>query len=185
MKKIIKTSTLLLAGVLLLSSCTNISQKAYLMKEWDPIGLLSIDNESPIGVIKRLDKNNAEDKMESSVLLAHLHEMTGDIALAKVNILGEVEGKIYTFNVYASYSKENGKAIRKEIKQEFAAFTSYDQEDYESQKYDTAEDILEAENFLPESLRQNDIDTFDRYVYAIGEATNELQTEAEEYFIIQ
>lgn len=182
MKNVIKVSALLLVACLLLSSCTNYRQKANIMNEWNPTEVISISNENPSGIIKKFDKNNAENQLEKSVLLSHLHELTGDIALAKVKVLGEANGKTYTFNVYASYSKENGRVECKEMKQELAAFTYYEQEDYELQNYNTPEEMLGAEEFLPENLRQDSTEIFDKYVYDIGKVTSELQTEAEEYF---
>lgn len=134
------------------------------------------------GIVKDFNKNDPQKQMESSVLTAHLPNMTGEVGFASVKVLGEADGKTYAINVYASYSDVDGTIVCKDAGHEYAAFTARYESDYDRCDLDTPKGILNSEQFLPESLRGGSTGTFDRYVYAIGESKDTLQHEAEDYF---
>ncbi len=133
------------------------------------------------GIIKDYNKQEPQKQMESSVLTKHLPNMTGEVGFAAVEVLGEVDGKIYTINVFASFSEKDNEIICNDSNDEYAVFTAPYETDYESYE-NSVENLLSGEQFLPESLRAKETDTFDRYVYIVGGAKKDLQAEAEEYF---
>lgn len=136
-----------------------------------------ITGEQTIGIVKDYNKQDPQKQMERTVLTKYVPEMIGEVSFADVKVLGEVDGKTYTINVIASYSEKDNKIMCVDSKSEYAAFTEPSEANYEA-----TEDIFASEQFLPESLRQKEVDTFDRYVYTIGEKKGKLQADAEEYF---
>ena len=140
-----------------------------------------IDNGDIVGCIKNYDKNDDISRIKETVLRRHMDELSGDAVFVNVIILGEADGKIYTQNTYTAYEYKDSEPHRTGSDSEFAAFETPDDINYES--VDLGKAFLDGCTFLPESISANYTnETFDMYVYFIGNADENLSSEAAEYF---
>ena len=143
-----------------------------------------ISGNDTIGYIYDYDKNVDEDVIAATVLERHLPEMSGEVAFARVMILGEADGKTYTLNTYIDYNFDGNEINSIPQYIELGIFDDISDVDYTS--VDETEVYMNYVKYVPEEIAETYFSgyaaNFNTVTYLWKQLKEEMDADAERYF---